>query len=162
MAPSHYLNQCWILIVEELLHSPESNFTVSVPATVLYNEFKHYTWILLITHLPGFSELIPIAIKFIAVDQNGVKHYDMETLAYYWPFVRGIHWWCGAFMFSSLLDWTSSWTNSQVASDFRHQDSPWLENSIVPAVHYVYTCYNNAINISWFKVQMSNGIFVNL
>ena len=27
-APSHYLNQCWLIISEVLWHSPESNFTV--------------------------------------------------------------------------------------------------------------------------------------
>ena len=26
-APSHYLNQCWLIIVEVLWHSPEGNFT---------------------------------------------------------------------------------------------------------------------------------------
>ena len=28
MAPSHYLNQCWLLISEVLWHSPERNFTM--------------------------------------------------------------------------------------------------------------------------------------
>ena len=42
-APSHYLNQCWLLISEVLWHSPLSNFTVSDEATILYNEFDHYT-----------------------------------------------------------------------------------------------------------------------
>ena len=27
MAPSHYLNQCWLMISEVLSHSPDSNFT---------------------------------------------------------------------------------------------------------------------------------------
>ena len=35
MAPSHYLNQCWLIIKGVLWHSPESNFTVSVQAIVL-------------------------------------------------------------------------------------------------------------------------------
>ena len=33
-APSHYLNQCTLLISEVLLHSPESNFTVSAPQNI--------------------------------------------------------------------------------------------------------------------------------
>ena len=37
MAPSHYLNQCWLLISEVL-----SNFKVSVQATILYDEFEKY------------------------------------------------------------------------------------------------------------------------
>ena len=28
VAPSHYLNQCWLLVSDVLCHSPESNFTV--------------------------------------------------------------------------------------------------------------------------------------
>ena len=43
MAPSHYLKRCWFLTSEVLLHSSESNFTVSVKANVMYNEFKNYT-----------------------------------------------------------------------------------------------------------------------
>ena len=43
-APSHYLNQYWLLIREVLWHSPGRNFTVSVQATILYNEFENYTY----------------------------------------------------------------------------------------------------------------------
>ena len=43
MAPSHYLNQCWLLISEILWHSPKSNFTASTQTTSLYNEFEKYT-----------------------------------------------------------------------------------------------------------------------
>ena len=32
-APSHYLNQCWLLSSEVLWHSPESNFTASGQAS---------------------------------------------------------------------------------------------------------------------------------
>ena len=31
MAPSHYLNQCWLIISEVLWHSPERNFTENAP-----------------------------------------------------------------------------------------------------------------------------------
>ena len=41
--PSHYLNQCWLIISGVLWHLPESNFTASGQATILYNEFKNYT-----------------------------------------------------------------------------------------------------------------------
>ena len=34
MAPSHYLNHCWLLFSQVLWHSPESNFTASDQATV--------------------------------------------------------------------------------------------------------------------------------
>ena len=38
-APSHYMHQCWLLISKGLWHSPESIFTASVQATILYNKF---------------------------------------------------------------------------------------------------------------------------
>ena len=43
-APSHYLNQCKHHICETLWDSPESNFTVRVWGTILYDEFKNYTF----------------------------------------------------------------------------------------------------------------------
>ena len=42
MAPSHYLNQCWLLICEAMLHLLESNFTAS--AQVPSNEFEKYAF----------------------------------------------------------------------------------------------------------------------
>ena len=42
-ATNHYLNQYWLLISEVLWHSPESNFTASTQATVLYHEIENYT-----------------------------------------------------------------------------------------------------------------------
>ena len=39
-APSHYLDQCWLLISEVPWHSPKSNFW----AIVLFKEFKNYTF----------------------------------------------------------------------------------------------------------------------
>ena len=40
IAPSHYLNQYWLLINEILWLSPMNNFTVGDPAIMLYNEFE--------------------------------------------------------------------------------------------------------------------------
>ena len=41
-APSHYLNQCSLLISETLWLSPETRFLSSAQATVLFNEFEKY------------------------------------------------------------------------------------------------------------------------
>ena len=41
MAPSHYLNPCWLLISEVLWHSPDNNFKVSTQATNVHNEFEN-------------------------------------------------------------------------------------------------------------------------
>ena len=56
MAPSHYLNQCWLLICEVLWYLHESNFIASVQTTILYNEFEIILQKLL-PHLPGTNEL---------------------------------------------------------------------------------------------------------
>ena len=42
-APSHNLNQCWLLISEVVWHSHENNYTLSAQDTILYNEFENYT-----------------------------------------------------------------------------------------------------------------------
>ena len=44
MAPSHFLNQCWLLISKVLWHLPENNFTMSTLATILYYEFENHTF----------------------------------------------------------------------------------------------------------------------
>ena len=45
MAPSRYLNQCWLLTNEVLWHSPEITFTMCAQSTILYKEFEQYTFI---------------------------------------------------------------------------------------------------------------------
>ena len=41
MAPSHYQNQCWLIIRDILWHSPENNFIMSAQANILWNDFKY-------------------------------------------------------------------------------------------------------------------------
>ena len=43
-APSHYLNQCWLLFSEVLWHSPEINFLGSVSDSSLYHYLYNYTF----------------------------------------------------------------------------------------------------------------------
>ena len=56
MAPSHYLNQCWLLIIDVLWHSSESKFTARAQATILHNELQSYV-LKLLSYLPGINEL---------------------------------------------------------------------------------------------------------
>ena len=42
MAPSHYLNEYWFLIDVVMCHLPQSDFSVSAQATILYNKFENY------------------------------------------------------------------------------------------------------------------------
>ena len=43
-APSHYLNQCWFLMIAGKWHSSVSNFTTNDMATILQNEFQNYNF----------------------------------------------------------------------------------------------------------------------
>ena len=42
MAPSHYLNQCWLMMSEIWWHSPEGNFTGNAQDICLWYEFENY------------------------------------------------------------------------------------------------------------------------
>ena len=42
MAPSHYLNQCWLIISEGLSHSPEGNFIGNNQDIYPWHEFESY------------------------------------------------------------------------------------------------------------------------
>ena len=42
MTPSHYLNQCWLMISEVLWHSPDSNFTENTSEIYRWIEFEIY------------------------------------------------------------------------------------------------------------------------
>ena len=65
-APNHYLNRCWLNPNEVLWPSPESNFTLSVQATVIYNEFENYI-LKLLPHLPGAHEKIDLRVTDLAM-----------------------------------------------------------------------------------------------
>ena len=42
-APSHYLNQCWLIFSVVLWHSSESNFTAITQCIIMYNNFENHT-----------------------------------------------------------------------------------------------------------------------
>ena len=41
-APSHYLNQCWLIISEVQRHSPGRNFMRDVPTIIRWNELENH------------------------------------------------------------------------------------------------------------------------
>ena len=99
-APSHNLNQCWLLINEAMSHSFASSFTVSAPATILYNEFdnftfkitaiyprtqyvkKYYQWREVIQHHISLSIFITVRCRYNAVVflQNPRKRHPIAHL----------------------------------------------------------------------------------
>ena len=44
MPPSHYLDQCWLMVSEVLWQSPDSNFTENTKDIYLWNEFEIYSF----------------------------------------------------------------------------------------------------------------------
>ena len=60
MAPSHYLNQCLLLISEVPWHIPESNFTLSAQATILHMKSLKIIFLKLLPHLPRADGLAPL------------------------------------------------------------------------------------------------------
>ena len=52
--PSHYLNQCWLFFISEILrHSHENNSVVSADATIMFNELENHTFKLTATYPSG-------------------------------------------------------------------------------------------------------------
>ena len=65
MAPSHYLNQCWLYITEVLWQSSESNFTASTQAaTVFWGMSLKILVPTLLSDLPEVNELITFLLTF--------------------------------------------------------------------------------------------------
>ena len=112
MAPSHYLNQCWLLINEAL--RAISQRAAKLPFCVMSLDTK-------CSH--------DDVIKW--------KHFP-----HYWPFVWGIHrspvnsphkgQWHGALMFSLICAWINGWVNNGEAGDLRchctHYDLTVMKN----------------------------------
>ena len=55
-APSHYLNQCWLIICKVQWHSSEGNFAKDASGTNHWNKLKKITYIKFRSNLPGANE----------------------------------------------------------------------------------------------------------
>ena len=80
IAPSHYLNQCWLSIRGVLWHSPESSFTRSAHELNLQCTPRNYTFIIIITsprdqwiNLSRQSDNICISKLTIICSDNGLS-----------------------------------------------------------------------------------------
>ena len=65
-APSHYLNQCWILMSAVLLHLQESYFAVSALCTIMCEELKNYT----LTHWGRVTHICISKLTIIGWDKS--------------------------------------------------------------------------------------------
>ena len=56
-APSHYLNQCWLIINKVQWHSSEGNFAKDIPATKIIKISLKITYLKFHSNHPGVNEL---------------------------------------------------------------------------------------------------------
>ena len=57
MAPSHYLNQCWLFIIETRGHLVHGNFAETVLHITRNKMFENHIWYQKILYFPGTKEL---------------------------------------------------------------------------------------------------------
>ena len=91
-APSHYLNQCWLLSGEVLCHSPKNNFIALAQDTItLYNDNEFENHILkLLPHLPGASEFFFVSSRKTITCLSDIVNYNQ---AWQWPQGWGMFGW---------------------------------------------------------------------
>ena len=90
-APSHYLNQCWLLTSDVLWYSPVSNFTVSAPGTILYSEFENYTFA--ISHISQGQMSLITAVPKYAVSFVSLKSNQYSTCVTVGLGVNNVQYW---------------------------------------------------------------------
>ena len=130
MAPSHYLNQCCLIISKVQWHSIEGNFTSDSSVTVcLINKLTAGFHCSTVSHkiIFAYIELPNLQLW----DANNV-HDDVIKWKHFprhWPFVQGINrspvnsphkgQWRRALMFSLICAWINGWVNNREAGDLR-------------------------------------------
>ena len=139
-ARNHYLNQWWLLMSEVLWHSFESNFTASAQGTLLYNEFKNFTF-----KIPATSP------RGQWVNSQKPPHICHDIMSLY---STGYYWQCcGSFLHG--LSWTSSGIISVLLGDKSYSDtvSTAFLLEIDPTWNYWVSCASSVISI-WTKTIM--------
>ena len=85
MAPSHYLNQCWLIIHEAHWHLSEGNLTEKIPDVTHY-EVK-ITHLKIILHPPGVCEFIPICWRSLITVKSWYNMAPYNTVVWCSPAV---------------------------------------------------------------------------
>ena len=83
MAPSHYLIQCWLIINRVLWHSPNTNFTEVLKISIWKMSLK-ITFVKLLTHLSGPSELTWVDTMHDLCINNNISHFSTYNIDTYW------------------------------------------------------------------------------
>ena len=90
-APSHYLNQCWLLISNVPWHSHESNCTASAPTNILHSKFQNYTfeiaatsprgqWVKIVRLIFRPTKQTSLTIKWHDINRNTLGHWHFPNL----------------------------------------------------------------------------------
>ena len=145
-APSHHLNQYWLIITYALWHSSGSDSAHIAPATSLYNEFEHHT-LKLLPHFPRANELATEICLFALTYRhellqiscfvfNGRRHvkYEIPTISVNVPqLVQSLY---------SLSGW-SSYRNNALSQSRSHDIGSYIDRTALklnrhPDKWYIY------------------------
>ena len=122
-APSHYLNQCWLIISEVFLHSPgaflQEIITISGPESLGITDLRLYL------HLPGAHELIPVCSDATPRGQYG------------W-----YCWWCGRWYANHMV--MAVWGISHYLISLTH----WGSDKMVDTLQMTFSNAFSLIKIS--------------
>ena len=123
-APSHYLNQCWLIIKVFPRQSPESNFTRRADELILlhicvkkrdipWGSFLHYQ----LSHYSDITwtsfHLNSRATELIVQQLVQANKKKIKAL-HYWPFAREIHWWPMDSPHNGPVIWKLFWCHAAV------------------------------------------------
>ena len=95
-ATSHYPNQCWLRIKEDLWHSLETNVTANDEDIIMFNEFDNY----LNSQGPMSYAWNHWSRQFVQLLAQADTKGNNKALHYWW-FVKGIHRWPALKVFPS-------------------------------------------------------------
>ena len=121
VAPSHFLNQCCLIIGEVF---SDGNFTG--------NTWDIYPWCEFDFIDSNLQPYLPGAWKIVCTHEDIIK---WKCFLCYWPFVWGIHpspvnsphkdQWCRALMFSLICTCINGWVNNGEAGDLRRHHASY-------------------------------------
>ena len=143
MAPSHYLNQCWLFISEVfsfLWHPPEGNFTVSGQSTILYNKLENYILIPLPIEVDGWVYWNQV-VNIVATSPKSNDKLLLRYILFYSILFYSILFYSILFY---IIDWTHETIFSKKISKFQGFQSWKYENTL----HWIYILGSNTIYIT--------------
>ena len=115
-APSHYLNQCWLVIKDVLWLAPESNFTRrAIKYSQIHNMCSEITFLKLLPHIPQTPSVHTLGVCISLRGQwVNVMSFSHTVIDEYWQF-----------FFFHFQAFVGSGTNLQLS----FLSNPWSEEA---------------------------------